>query len=114
MIGGENPGPGRPGKTWARCLVDDIAVFKAKEGSTETSHLLLGVETVLWPTAANKGGTWYRGIVKAANGFMARWHRAEVEKSWLRHVNEKFKMKDEGREGEGGGGGVGGRGGERY
>ena len=29
---GENPGPGRPGKTWARRLVDDITVFRATEG----------------------------------------------------------------------------------
>ena len=33
----------------------------------------------------------------AADGFMARWHRPEVEKSWLRLANE-----DAGREGGGG------------
>ena len=32
MAGGENPGLSRPGKTWARCLVDDIAVFRVKRG----------------------------------------------------------------------------------
>ena len=28
--------------------------------------LVFGVETVLWPTAAKKGGKWYRGVVEAA------------------------------------------------
>ena len=108
MAGRENPGPGRPGKTWARCLVDDIAVFRAKEGSTETPRLLFGVEMVLWSTAAKQAGKWYRGIAKAADGFMARWHRAEAEKCYStqtrtprnRHVGRARKRR------EGGGGGA--------
>ena len=36
MAGGENPGPGRPEKNWAQCLVDDLRVFRATEGSTES------------------------------------------------------------------------------
>ena len=34
MAGGENPGPGRPEKNWAQCLVDDLRVFGATDGST--------------------------------------------------------------------------------
>ena len=34
--GGENPEPGRPEKNWAQCLVDDLMVFRATEGSTES------------------------------------------------------------------------------
>ena len=56
MAGGENPGPGRPEKTWAQCLVDSLRVDRATEGSTESVNLVFGVETVLWPTAAKKGG----------------------------------------------------------
>ena len=41
MAGGENPGPVRPEKNWAQCLVDDRRVFRATEGSTEKR--LLGV-----------------------------------------------------------------------
>ena len=52
MAGGENPGPGRPEKNWAQCLVDDLRVFRASEGCTESVPLVFGVETVLWPTAA--------------------------------------------------------------
>ena len=40
MADGENPGPGRPEKNWAQCLVDDLRVFRATEGSTESVPLL--------------------------------------------------------------------------
>ena len=52
MAGGENPGPSRPEKNWAQCLVDDLSVFRATGGSTESVPSVFGVETVLWPTAA--------------------------------------------------------------
>ena len=41
--GGENPGPGRPEKNWAQCLVDDLRVFRATEGSTESVPLVFRV-----------------------------------------------------------------------
>ena len=106
MAGGEDPGPGRPGKTWIWCLVDDIAVVRAKEGSTETPPLLFGVETGL---AAKQAGKRYRGIVKAADGFTARWHRAEEERRWRWHANEDVKKK--GKKEKGGGRGGWGQGG---
>ena len=56
------------------------------------------LETVLWPTAANKGGKWYRGVVEAAECFMTRWHREEAESSWLRHATEDAKSDEKGRE----------------
>ena len=43
MAGGENPGPGRPEKNWAQRLVDDLRVFRATEGSTESVPLVFGV-----------------------------------------------------------------------
>ena len=51
LAGGENPVPGRPEKNWAQCLAD-IRVFKATEWCTDSSPLLFGVQTVLWPRAA--------------------------------------------------------------
>ena len=72
---------------WAQCLVDH-RVFRAAEGSTESVPLVFGVETVLWLTAAKKGGKLYRGVVEAAECFMTRWHRDEAESSWLRHATE--------------------------
>ena len=58
-------------KNWAQCLVDNLA-FRATEGSTESVPLVFGVETVLWPTAAQKGGKWYRGVVEVAECFVTR------------------------------------------
>ena len=46
IAGGENPGPGRPENNWAQCLADDLRVFQATEGSTESSPVLFGIETV--------------------------------------------------------------------
>ena len=61
---------------------------------------MFGVETVLWPTAASKGGKWYRGVVEAAECFMVRWHREEEsESSWLRHAAEDLKSDDKGKGG---------------
>ena len=34
-------------KNWAQCLVDDLRVFRAIEGSTESVPVVFGVETVL-------------------------------------------------------------------
>ena len=53
-------------------VLDDLRVFRATEGSTESVPLVFGIETVLWPTAAKKGGKWYRGVVEAAECFMTR------------------------------------------
>ena len=98
MAGGENPGPGQPETNWVQCLlVDDLGVFRATEGSTEGFHLLYGVETVLRPTVANKGGKWYRGVVEAADCLVARWHRDEAERSWLRHAAEDAKSDGRGK-----------------
>ena len=60
MAGGKNPGPGRPEQNWAQCLriVRDLRVFRANEGSMESFPLMFRVGTVIWPTAAKKGGKW--------------------------------------------------------
>ena len=36
MAGGENPGPGRPEKKWAQRLLNDLRVFRATKGYTES------------------------------------------------------------------------------
>ena len=99
MTGGENPGPGRQEKNWDRSLVHDLRVFRATDGSTEGVPLVFGVENVLWPTAAKKGGKWYRRVVEAVECFITRWHRDEVEGSWLRHATQDAKRDDKRREG---------------
>ena len=91
MVGWAYPGRGRPEKKWAQCLVEEIKVFEATEGSTDSSHLLVGVRTVLWPRAAKKSGNWHRGIIDAADRFGTRWHRGEAEKGWQRLTAEDAK-----------------------
>ena len=59
-------------KNWAQCLADDLRIFQATEGSTESLPLLFGVETVLRPRATKKSGKWYRGVVEEAHCFMVR------------------------------------------
>ena len=71
------------------------------EGSTKSVPVVFGVETVLRPTAAKKGGTWYRRVVEAAECCMTRWHRDEAESRCLRHTTEDGKSDDKGRGGEG-------------
>ena len=81
MTCGVKPGRGRPEKNWAQCLAGDIRVFEATQVSMDSSPLLFGVETILWPRAAKKDWNWQRSIVEAANRFMMRWLMGEAEKS---------------------------------
>ena len=103
MAGGENPKPGRTEQNWAQCLADDLKAFQATEGSTESSPLKFGVETVLWARVAKKSVKWYPGVVEAAGCFMRRWEMDEKQRFRLRHAAEDAKNGDEGR-GEGGSG----------
>lgn len=67
-----------------------------------TIPLVFGVETVLWPTAAKKGGKWYRRVVEAAECFMARYHTDEVESTWFRHAAEMPRAMTKRNGGDGG------------
>ena len=84
--------PGRRHRgVWGLRGIDGNLPFVVRGGDSAMAH-----------TAAGQAGKWYRGIVKAENGFMARWHRAEVEKSLLRHENVGAKQEDEKERGRGG------------
>ena len=41
MSGAENPRPGRSENNWAQCQADDLKVFRATGGSTESSALFV-------------------------------------------------------------------------
>lgn len=58
--------------------------------------LLFGAEPVLWGREAKKSEKWRPGVFKAANCFMARWHRDEAEVSWLRNAAEDAQSGDKG------------------
>ena len=42
-------------------MLEDLREFRVADESTENLPLVSGVETVLWSTAAEKVGEWYRG-----------------------------------------------------
>ena len=56
MAGGENRRRGQPENNWVLYLVAGLRVFRATQGPTESVPFVFGVETVLWPAAAKKGG----------------------------------------------------------
>lgn len=68
---------------------DDLKVFRAIEGPTEHSPFVFGVETMLWATAAERVGKWYRGVPGAATSCSGgtRWRRTReggaTHPSWV-------------------------------
>ena len=87
MAGWEGQRPGGLQKTWYRCLVEDLTVFRATEGSTERSPLVFGVDTAVWTVAAKKAGKWYRGVLEEAERFVVKWHNDWAELSKRRHAS---------------------------
>ena len=87
LTGGEGRRPGEKPKNWHRCLVEDLRLFRATEGSTELCPLVFGVETVVWTIAAKKSGTWYQGVLHAADRFMVTWHKDETDMSKTRDAS---------------------------
>ena len=74
-------------KTWHRCIAEDLREFRATEWSTEHSPLMFRVEAALWSTAAKKAGDWYRGVLKAGERSMVRWHEDEAQLSRQRRAS---------------------------
>ena len=74
-------------KSWHRCLLDDLKAFDATKGSTEHSKLVFGVEAEVWTVAAKKVGKWCRGVLEAAERFMAKWHENEATLSRIRQAS---------------------------
>ena len=87
MTGGEGRRPGGQPKSWHRCLLNDLKSFDATKGSLEHSKLFFGVEAEVWTIAANKAGKWYRGVLEAAERFMAKCHEIEGTLSRNRHAS---------------------------
>ena len=87
MTGGEGRRPGGQPKSWHRSLLDDLKAFDATKGSTEHSKFVFGVEAEVWTVAAQKAGKWYRGVLEAAERFMAKWHEIEATLSRNRHAS---------------------------
>ncbi|CAN0193843.1 unnamed protein product [Pylaiella littoralis] len=82
LVGGEDPGRGRPAQNCLKSLADDFEAFGATDGSTDDRRLTFGIDTALWTTTAKekKGVPWYAGVNGAAR-FMTAWPKEEKEAS---------------------------------
>ena len=66
LVGGEDPGKGRPKQNWLDCLKDAFQAFGATDGSTVDNRLPFGVNRAVWTLAANMddGVPWHKGVFK--------------------------------------------------
>ena len=67
------PGTRRSPDNWLGILRDDLIGLRSAEGSTKEFPPQFGIDTVYCGSMpAKKAGKWYRGILEAAERFMAR------------------------------------------
>ena len=72
ITGGEGPDAGR--------TIEDLSQrLEATEGSTEHSPFYLELFPTMPLIAAKKAGEWNRGVFKAAERFLVRWHEDEAK-----------------------------------
>ena len=78
LVGGEDPGKGRPEQNWMDCLKDVFQAF----GATD-NRLTFGVDRAVWTLAAkmDNGAPWHKGVLQGAEKFMAFWRKEEEEAS---------------------------------
>ena len=93
LVGGEDPGKGRPEQNWMDCLKDDFQAFGATDGSTVDNRLTFGVDRAVWTLAAkmDDGAPWYKGVLQGAEKFMTSWHKEEEEASRRRATKRDFR-----------------------
>ena len=93
LVGGEDPGKGRPEQNWMDCLKDDFQAFGATDGSTVDNRLTFGVDRAVWTLAAkmDDGAPWHKGVLQGAEKFMTSWHKEEEEASRRRATKRDFR-----------------------
>ena len=93
LLGGEDPGKGRPEQNWMDCLKDDFQAFGATDGSTVDNRLTFGVDRAVWTLAAkmDDGAPWHKGVLQGAEKFMTSWHKEEEEASRRRATKRDFR-----------------------
>ena len=92
LVGGEDPGKGRPEQNWMDCLKDDFQAFGATDGSTVDNRLTFGVDRAVWILAAkmDDGAPWHKGVLQGAEKLMTPWHKEEEEASRRRATKRAF------------------------
>ena len=93
LVGGEDPGKGRPEQNWMDCLKDDFQAFGATDVSTMHNRLTFGVDTAVWTLAAkmDDGAPWHKGVLQGAENFMTSRHKEEEEASRRRATKRGFR-----------------------
>ena len=83
LVGGQDPGKGRPEQNWMDWFKDDFQAFGATDGSTVDNRLTFGVDKAVWTLAAkmDDGAPWHKEVLQGAEKFMASWHKEEEEAS---------------------------------
>ena len=93
LVGGEDPGKGRPEQNWLDYLKDDFQAFGATGGSTVDNRLTFGVDRAVWTLAAkmNDEAPWHKRVLQGAEIFMTSWHQEEEEASRRRATKRDFR-----------------------
>ena len=93
LVGGEDPGKGRPEQNWMDSLEDDFQAFGATDGSTVDNRLTFGVDRAVWTLVAkmDDGAPWHKGVLKGAEKFMTSWHKEEEQASRRRTTKRDFR-----------------------
>ena len=65
LVGGEDPGEGRPEQNWLDCLKNDFKAFEAADGSTVDNRLTFEVNRAVGTLAAkmDDGASWHKGVL---------------------------------------------------
>ena len=93
LVGGENPGKGRPEQNRMDCRKDDFQAFEATDGSTVDSRLTFGVDRAVWTLAAkmDDGAPWHKGVLQGAEKVMTSRHKEEDEVGRRRAIKRYFR-----------------------
>lgn len=80
--GGERPWSCRPEMSWARYMLDELAVVEGKHGLSDI-YTVRDVDRCIAYSSQICVGKCYRRIVKAADGSVARYRGTDVKKIWF-------------------------------
>ena len=93
LVGGEDPGKGRPEQNLMDCLKDDFQAFGATDGSMVANRLTFGVDRAVWTLGAkmDDGAPSHKEVLQGAEKIMISWHREEEEDSRRRATKRDFR-----------------------
>ncbi|CAB1119488.1 unnamed protein product [Ectocarpus sp. CCAP 1310/34] len=84
---------GKPEQNWQMCLKDDLKMFEAEHGSTDSEPCFFEVPETTWMEVAkvDRGVPWHTRVLQGAKRFMASWHKKEEKASRQRALKRNKK-----------------------